>query len=443
MKCIVRVLVLVIFGILLLPVVPAIGENAAAWTGKRIDGTKITNNDLNKALEEHKTWTAKAWVESEQKEGNRLQLQGADLIGVKLNEPDLRAADLHKADLTKAKLIGADLRRADLQEVKLISADLSKAKLHEANLRGANLYRANLKGAEIQGIKLEKANLLGTKIDASFAKNPKWQRVWKLINEKSLPQDLSGVDLREAYLRGAKLSGKDLSQADLHAADLNSAKLRGAILSEADLSEADLIGADLSEANLNEADLKEADLSGANLDGVVFELKAGSLPNITAISSAENISKMRYLESPQALVELREAFKKAGLLAQERRITYAIKRSHRQALWGKGVWETLESLFNLIFFELTCRYGMKPGRPLIVMVMLVCFLAIPYTIVLIWPPKKDGIWQIWFPDRVHQYRGSDDPVRLRLGFLRALKSGFFFTATAILALFLWSGFIDS
>jgi uncharacterized protein YjbI with pentapeptide repeats len=427
MKNTIHICLLVVIGILFLPVLPVIGQNAAAWSGKRIDGTKITKDELNKVLGEHKTWTAKAWVDTDQKEGNRLKLQGADLIGVKLNGIDLREADLSGADLTKAKLIGTDLRRADLQDVKLISADLRTAKLREANLRGANLYRANLEGAEIQGAKLEKANLLDTQIDASFAKSPKWQLVWKLINEKSLPQNMSGVDLSEAFLRGTNLSGKDLSQAELQAADLNAAKLRGTILSEADLSKADLIGADLSEAILSEADLSGADLSGANLAGVLFELKAGSLPNITAISSAENISKMRYEDSPHALVELREAFKKAGLLTQERRITYAIKRSHRQALWGKGVWRTLESLFNLIFFELTCWYGMKPGRPLIVMLILVCFLTIPYTIVLMWPPKKDGIWQIWFPDRVHQYRGSDDPVCLHLGFFRALKTGFFFS----------------
>jgi uncharacterized protein YjbI with pentapeptide repeats len=416
-----------VIGITFVSFLTATGQNAAAWSGKRFDGTKITKNELNSSLKEHKTWADKAWIDADQKEGNKLSLQGADLIGVKLSGTDLRKAELSWADLTKAKLVGTDLRRANLQNVKLISADLRNAKLHEANLREANLYRANLEGAEIQGVKLEKANLLDTKIDASFTKIPKWQLVWKLINEKSSTNDLSGVDLSEAFLRGADLSGKDMSQADLQAADLNAAKLHRTILSEADLSLADLIGAELIEANLREADLSGADLSGANLDGAVFELKAGSLPDVTSISSAENISKMRYEDSPHALVELREAFKKAGLLAQERKITYAIEHSRRQALWGKGIWSTLESLFNLIFFELTCWYGMKPGRPLLVMLMLVCFLTIPYTIVLIWPPQKDGIWQIWFPDRVHKYRGSDDPVRLQLGVFRALKTGFFFS----------------
>ncbi len=151
------------------------------------------------------------------------------------------------------------------------------------------------------------------------------------------------------------------------------------------------------------------------------------MPDTAAISSALHLSKLKYEDSPHALVELREAFKKAGLLAQERKITYSIKHSRRKALWKQGIWGKLESLFNLIFFELTCRYGMKPGRPLIVMLMLICFLTIPYTIVLMWPSQREGIWQIWFADRVHKHLGSDEPIRLRLGFFRALKFGFFFS----------------
>ena len=199
-------------------------------------------------------------------------------------------------------------------------------------------------------------------------------------------------------------------------------------LYEADLRDADMTQADLRGANLKEAVLSNANLTEADLGGVIFEPKTGSLPDIAAVSTAHNLSKLWYKESPHALVELREAFKKAGLLTQERELTYAIKYSRREALWKQeGVWGKLESLFNLIFFELTCKYGMKPGRPLMIMLVLICILTIPYTIVLMWPPQKDGIWQLWFSDRVRKHLGSDDPVRLRLGFLKALKSGFFFS----------------
>ena len=409
MKYVLRIWVLVLIGIAFIPVLPAIGQNETEWSGKRKDGTEITKNDLNKVLEEHKTWIdriEKTWVETDPKEGLRLQLQGADLIGVQLDGTDLREADLRGANLTNANLIGADLRQADLRNVNLTSAVLRAANLRKADLRGADLIDVDLRGAKIQGLKLEKANLSDTKIDDSFAKHQKWKIVWELMNKDVAGKDLSEHDLSEAYLRGANLSDADLSKADLRASDLNGADLNGADLRKADLSAADLIGVDLRRADLRKADMSNANLSGADLDGVLFEPKAGSLPNIAAISSAKHLSKLHYIDSPHALVELREAFKKAGLLTQEREITYAIKHARRQALWEKGVWRKLESLFNLIFFELTCWYGMKPGRPLIVMVMLICILTIPYMIVLMWPIKRDGIWQIWFHDRVRQDLGS-------------------------------------
>jgi len=427
MKYVNCIWVLVLIGIVFGPVLPAIGKNDAEWTGKRKDGTEITQDKLSSALQEHKAWIDRMWIESDQKEGHRARFREADLIGAHLNGADLREADLRGTDLTEADLIGADLRRADLRNVKLTSANLRNADLREANLREADLIDADLSGARIQGLQLEKANLLDTTIDASFAKHQKWQLIWELVNDKVSKKDLSGTDLHEAYLRGANLSHTDLSKADLRSADLNGADLSGADLSKTDLSEADLIGVNLRGADLSKADMRNSNLIGADLDGVIFELRAESLPNIAAISSANNLSKLRYKDSPHALVELREAFKKAGLLTQEREITYAIKHSRRQLLWGKNVWRKLESLFNLTFFELTCWYGMKPGRPLIVMLMLICFLTIPYMIVLIWPPKDDGIWQIWFHDRVHKHLGSDEPIRLRMGVLKALRFGFFFS----------------
>jgi hypothetical protein len=43
------------------------------------------------------------------------------------------------------------------------------------------------------------------------------------------------------------------------------------------------------------------------------------------------------------------------------------------------------------------------------------------------PPRNEGIWQVWFHDRVHKYLGSDEPVRLQMGFFKAIKTGFFFS----------------
>ena len=129
-KCVVRILVLVLIGILLLPVVPVICQNAAALSGKRFDWIKITKNDLENILSNHKKWLV-----TNKKEGKKANLRGAELIGVQLYETDLSEADLRGANLTKAKLIGTKLYRADLRNVILISAKLKGADLREADLR--------------------------------------------------------------------------------------------------------------------------------------------------------------------------------------------------------------------------------------------------------------------------------------------------------------------
>jgi hypothetical protein len=66
------------------------------------------------------------------------------------DESDGQRADLQGANLRRADLQGANLRRADLRR-----ADLQGAELQGADLQGANLRRANLQGADLQGANLD------------------------------------------------------------------------------------------------------------------------------------------------------------------------------------------------------------------------------------------------------------------------------------------------
>ena len=130
-------------------------------------------------------------------------------------------------------------------------------------------------------------------------------------------------------------------------AELWEAKLSRADLSGAYLSEAKLWAADLSRANLS-----EAKLNGANLDKAIFQ--PNILPNIRDIAFANNLSKMKYLDSRQALTELREGFKKAGLRKQEREITYAINHTHRVKLWNdedNSIFNKIESILYFVFLS--------------------------------------------------------------------------------------------
>ena len=116
-------------------------------------GKKPTVEQLEQIFQEHTKW-----IESEEKEGTRAKLCGANLTKAHLSmahltKADLTKAHLTKADLFKANLTKADLTKANLTKAYLIKADLTKANLSKAELRGANLSKANLAGATLTNVK--------------------------------------------------------------------------------------------------------------------------------------------------------------------------------------------------------------------------------------------------------------------------------------------------
>ena len=108
---------------------------------------KLTQEQINKILEEHKHWLyedCKGW-----------ETMMADFSSCDLRDADLSYANLSGANLSGANLSGATLRDANLRDVNLRGANLSGA-----DLIGANLSDANLSGANLSGVDLIGANLL-------------------------------------------------------------------------------------------------------------------------------------------------------------------------------------------------------------------------------------------------------------------------------------------
>ncbi len=104
---------------------------------------EVSPKKLAKILEAHRMW-----VESEGKEGERADLNEANLQEAYLGEANLQGANLFEANLQGAKLDGANLYEANLYR-----ANLSEANLLGANLQGATLLLANLQGATVVGAK--------------------------------------------------------------------------------------------------------------------------------------------------------------------------------------------------------------------------------------------------------------------------------------------------
>jgi len=191
---------------------------------------RISQEELNKILEEHKLW-----AESERQSGQQADLSKADLGNANLSNTDLRGAILRKANLLEANLHKARLISTDLSEAILRKANLSEAELFNTILSGANLGRADLSNANLGNAKLIEATLIG-------------------------------VNLKGSDLSGANLSGADLGAANLHKAYLFGAKLIGANLIRSDLSETDL-----RDSDLRKSDLRWANLTDANVSNVFYK----------------------------------------------------------------------------------------------------------------------------------------------------------------------------
>jgi hypothetical protein len=271
--------------------------------------------------------------------GAQNNFQWQDASGNTHNRSDLKAIlEKHKQwrmsdrkSGVQANLAGANLTDADLHDVDLSGAELTHANLSLANLTDATLMGANLSEADLVSANLKRARLTDANVTDA---------------------NLLNANLTEAILMGTNLNGAVLLFADL----------RGVVLLNVDLS-----GAQVLEANLERA---------------CFEPK--SLPELRGIAAARNLELLTYLTNPDALVQLRKQFEDGGFRDQERKITYALKRREadlsceacRLRLPGNILATCLSWILNQVFFDWTCQYGMNPGRPLILvlLVWLLCSL---------------------------------------------------------------------
>jgi uncharacterized protein YjbI with pentapeptide repeats len=394
-----------------------------------------------------------------------VDLSGADLTGTGMNLTMLKGVTLDGAILNQTILIGADLTGVDLRNVVLAgSVDLRGMTLDRADLSGLQLggteaTRTMLNGSSLVKAKLRETNLtgafmLGSDLTRARLYNATLIRAdlgeTKFIHANMSEVDLSGAvlsaaDLTNAYMAKAimintemsfaTLTDATLTEANLTSATLRSANLENARLMQANLSSTELIGANLSGADLREANLQGARLNQANLDKTIFEPQSDGLPSIADIALAKNLSSMRFADNPQGLVLLKKAFQKAGFRRQEREITHAIQHTRvmrvlqpqtEHAKNQISILARIEAVFQYVFFDLTTRWGMEPGRALSMLLVLIPLFAIPYAIALR-IPGKDGIWRHWIDTRSRKDLGQDEPEKIQVGWFAAMRFGTYFS----------------
>ena len=134
---------------------------------------KLTQEQINKILEEHKHWLyedCKGW-ETMMADFSHCDLRGADLSYANLLYANLRDANLRDANLRDANLSGANLSGANLSGATLRDANLRDANLRDADLSDANLSGANLSDATLRDANLHYADLRGANLSDAYLRD--------------------------------------------------------------------------------------------------------------------------------------------------------------------------------------------------------------------------------------------------------------------------------
>jgi len=278
---------------------------------------------------------------------------------------------------------GREGKKANFERANLVGANFQDADLREANFRQSNLSKADFQGAKPLEADFQGAQLFGTKFQGAK------------LNDAQFPRaTISSVQFQNAVLWFANFSD--------------------ATLFETNFQKAALEGASFERAVLLSVNFLQADLRTSFFDGARFELKPNCLPQIQSFPTVKGLSTLKYEKTPHALIELREALKKAGMRKQEREITYAIKHSGFLLGLKDGDWWTkAEVVAGYIAFDLTCQWGMSPERPLVILFCLMIILIFPYAFSIRQMKKMNGIWQVWIHDRMRQDLGKERPILLR------------------------------
>lgn len=209
-----------------------------------------------------------------------INLDGADLQGLRLDDCDLAKVSLRNATISHCSLKNADLIQASFAGARLAYNDFAGAKLiatnfSDASLVGCNLMHANMLTAITRNTRFEGIDFRGHDISGLMLKGI------SLAASNLSGQALARMDLSGTNMESANLADADLSQAMLVGANLSRAKFTGAKLAGAQLRNAYLQGVDLRGMDLSGADFSGADLSGCDLRGADLSRAKFNEANIT------------------------------------------------------------------------------------------------------------------------------------------------------------------
>jgi len=196
-------------------------------------------------------------------------LDGADWVGVCLEEAKLGSARLSSVCLDNSILTGSVLHFAKCNGSSFAGAKMRGVKAHRASFVDANFSRADLQATYWRDCGFYDADFSETRLDGSSFLHCDLRDAdfrASIANATDFRGcKMLGVSFLNAQLVGAKFSNLDLRETSWFLSLLSKANLKGAILESLTMNHCSLDDADLSQAYLSNSCMRESNLAGCNL----------------------------------------------------------------------------------------------------------------------------------------------------------------------------------
>jgi uncharacterized protein YjbI with pentapeptide repeats len=354
---------------------------------------KLTRADIEWLLVTHEEGRGPVdWSDAHQRERSGIDVRGADLRQVDLR--NLPLARLY-GGLTRNEWQSTTLERRDMAAVHLESANLSGAHLEGAILQGAHLDGATLRGVHLQRVALFKAYLRDTYLRDAHLEQANLKGVW-LEGADLRDAHLEGADLRYAFLdKASSLEGISfggmkfgfVSLADVHWGDVNLAVVNWRRLK--------ILG-DETKAREREAHMGEG--TPAEKSKRLKEYRAAVRANRQLANAirAQGMNEEAIPFAYRAQILQRKVYWRQVLWGQVESIeAVTLQRDFRQNM--RDIWRRMRSFGSYTFswfLDILAGYGYKPGRSLLIYILMISGFAACYYLIGHLPLREALIFSV-------------------------------------------------
>ena len=353
----------------------------------------------------------------------------ASFYSVNLSNAYLYNSNMSNAYLDNVNLNNAELEYADLSNVYSTNVDLNNASLSATNMFNSTFYKSSFHNAFILLSNLRNADLSNSNFKNTYfgcdADSPKHSKF--LDNNET---NLNNTNFNHANLQKAKLGCIDICNSSFKRSNLENAYLSYSNIISSKFIKSNLKNSNFVNATVDYSNFYRSDITGSNIKNIKgfpvakhsgyndittnpnkrlpnYEPKAGTHPNIPSMVNISSLEMLTYDLYPYGLITLRENFKQYGYEKHARKITYALEHTATINLIDSDKWTNkIKGYSRLFLFEYTCNWGMSPGKPMLILVFLICVFSFPYMLALLGLSEKHGIWYIGKKDISMSYNGE-------------------------------------